>query len=89
MITSRVYTAPAGGTEIFHSSLRRRRILGVEREGIGLEIIAGTSVPSGNQVAYLGVGRLKFDTNNPFNGSTVLSSDPTAGLEKIYVLYET
>jgi hypothetical protein len=84
MITSRVFDAPAGGTEIFHYSLRRVRILGVEREGIGLEIISGVLTPSGNEVAYLGVGRLKFDTANPFFGGT--TSDI---IEKIYVLYET
>jgi hypothetical protein len=68
----------AGSDRFTHSSLIRVRILGVEREGLGLKIVSGLTVPSGNEVSYLGVGRLKFDSTNPFNSG-----------EKVYVLYET
>jgi hypothetical protein len=78
MITSRQYNLAAGSDQISHSSLRRVRVLGVEREGIGLKIISGVLVPSGNEVAYLGIGRLKFDSNNPGNTGEI-----------VYVLYET
>jgi hypothetical protein len=78
MIRSRQYTMTAGTDRFSHSSLARVRVLGVEREGIGLKIVSGLTVPSGNEVSYLGIGRLRFDTNNPFNSG-----------EKVYVLYET
>lgn len=78
MITSKVFNTPPGAYFFSSSSLRRVRILGVEREGIGAKIIAGISTPSGNEVAYLGVGRLTFDSSIPFNSG-----------EKVYVLYET
>jgi 23S rRNA C2498 (ribose-2'-O)-methylase RlmM len=78
MITYRFFTPAAGSDQISHTSLRRVRILEVDREGNGNKIISGVLVPTNDEVAYLGIGRLKFDANNPFNSG-----------EKVYVLYET
>jgi hypothetical protein len=79
MITYRFFNLAAGSDQISHSSLRRVRVLDVDREGGGLKIISGVLVPSNDEVAYLGIGRLKFDSDNPGN----------VGGEKVYVLYET
>lgn len=77
-VRSRTYNLPPGGTFLIHSSLRRVRILGVARNENVLTIIPGIITPTGNEVSYLGIGRLRTDPNNPYLPN-----------EKMWVLYET
>lgn len=78
MIRSRVFGTITGSNIIIHPSIARVRMLGVEREGTGMKIVSALTTPTGNEVSYIGVGRLTFDVTIPFQPG-----------ERVWVLYET
>lgn len=89
MVRSQTYLGPPGAVGMVIPELANVRILHVEREGIGHEVIS--SIPATGQAAVWYVpssGRLIFDVNNPFNTPGAGAPTDIEQLEKIYVLWQ-
>lgn len=70
-------TLAEGDSTVSSATLSGKTILGVEREGLGQVIIAGTPAAGTRECAFSGT-TISFDSTNPGN----------VGGEKVYVLYK-